>query len=56
MENKIIEICKSNPTCKDTNGEPCPYYKKFKGCYFRGKTPREWKLDELKKGVENERV
>ena len=56
LKNKIVQICKNNPTCKDSNGVPCPYYEKFKGCYFRGKTPREWKLDELKKGVENERV
>lgn len=48
---KLIRDCNNNPTC-----ENCDYCKKHIGCYFRGKTPREWRLDELKKGTERERV
>lgn len=37
--NVVVEMCKAHPTC-----EGCAFWKKHKGCYFRGKTPREWKF------------
>jgi len=37
FENVIMDICDAHPTC-----EGCPFWKKHQGCYFRGKTPREW--------------
>ena len=37
--NVVVEMCKNHPTC-----EGCAFLKKYKGCYFRGKTPREWKF------------
>lgn len=37
FENKIMEICDSHPTC-----EGCIFQEQYKGCYFRGKTPKEW--------------
>ena len=40
--NVVVEMCKTHPTC-----EGCPFLEKYKGCYFRGKTPREWKIPEV---------
>ena len=37
FENTIMEICDSHPTC-----EGCIFREERKGCYFRGKTPKEW--------------
>ena len=37
IENSIMDICDAHPTC-----EGCPFWKKHQGCYFKGKTPREW--------------
>lgn len=37
FENTIMEICDSHPTC-----EGCIFREEYKGCYFRGKTPKEW--------------
>lgn len=37
FENTIMEICDSHPTC-----EGCIFQEQYKGCYFRGKTPKEW--------------
>lgn len=37
FENTIMEICDSHPTC-----EGCIFREKYKGCYFRGKSPKEW--------------
>lgn len=37
FENTIMEICDSHPTC-----EGCIFQEKYKGCYFRGKSPKEW--------------
>ncbi|MBO7735650.1 MAG: hypothetical protein J6S67_23995 [Methanobrevibacter sp.] len=37
FENTIMEICDSHPTC-----EGCVFKRKYKGCYFRGKSPKEW--------------
>ena len=33
----ITVFCESFPTC-----EGCDFYQEHIGCYFRGKTPREW--------------
>lgn len=46
IENTIIEICDSHPTC-----EGCVFEEKYKGCYFRGKTPKEWY--EIRRGTMN---
>lgn len=35
----IKGYCQGIPTC-----ENCPYRLEHKGCYFRGKTPREWEI------------
>ena len=35
--NAVKDFCVEFPTC-----EGCPFYKKYVGCIFRGKTPREW--------------
>lgn len=40
----IIKFCNSKPTC-----EGCIFNKKRIGCYFRGKSPREWKIEEIEK-------
>ena len=40
--NTVVDICRGHPTCED-----CPFLEKYKGCYFRGKTPREWKIPEV---------
>ncbi len=37
FENAIMDMCDAHPTC-----EGCYFWKKHQGCYFRGKTPREW--------------
>lgn len=37
FENTIMEICDSHPTC-----EGCIFQEQYKGCYFRGKSPKEW--------------
>lgn len=37
IENIIMEICDSHPTC-----EGCIFQEQYKGCYFRGKSPKEW--------------
>lgn len=37
FENTIMDICDSHPTC-----EGCIFERKYKGCYFRGKSPKEW--------------
>lgn len=37
FENTIMEICDSHPTC-----EGCIFRLEHKGCYFRGKSPKEW--------------
>lgn len=37
FENIIMEICDSHPTC-----EGCIFQEQYKGCYFRGKSPKEW--------------
>ena len=37
FENTIMEICDSHPTC-----EGCIFQEQYKGCYFIGKTPKEW--------------
>lgn len=37
FENVIMEICDSHPTC-----EGCIFQEQYKGCYFRGKSPKEW--------------
>lgn len=37
LENTIMEICDSHPTC-----EGCIFKEEYKGCYFRGKSPKEW--------------
>jgi hypothetical protein len=34
----IKKYCERHPTCKG-----CSYWKKYTGCSFRGKSPREWK-------------
>lgn len=34
---QIIAFCNEYRTC-----ENCIFEKKYKGCLFRGKTPREW--------------
>ena len=48
--NVVVEKCKGHPTC-----EGCPFWKKHKGCYFRGKTPREWEFPkESESEVDNE--
>lgn len=33
----LKDFCNGFPTC-----EGCPFRKKYKGCMFRDKTPREW--------------
>jgi len=35
--NSVKQFCESFPTC-----EGCPFREEYKGCMFRGKTPREW--------------
>lgn len=43
LTETVFDICDSHPTC-----DGCCFWEKYKGCYFRGKTPREWtKLKEL---------
>ncbi len=37
FENTIMDVCDAHPTC-----EGCQFWRKHQGCYFRGKTPREW--------------
>ena len=37
--NVVVEMCKTHPTCDE-----CPFLEKYKGCYFRGKIPREWEF------------
>ena len=44
FENIIMEICDSHPTC-----EGCIFQEQYKGCYFRGKTPKEW--HEIRKAI-----
>lgn len=34
---KLKSYCREHPTC-----EGCEFKEKYKGCMFRGKTPREW--------------
>jgi hypothetical protein len=34
------KYCNNNPTC-----DGCRYGKEHQGCYFRGKTPREWEIN-----------
>ena len=46
IENTIMEICDSHPTC-----EGCIFQLKYKGCYFRGKSPKEW--HEIRKATMN---
>lgn len=46
FENTIIEICDSHPTC-----DGCIFKKKYKGCYFRGKSPKEW--HEIRRAIKN---
>lgn len=38
FENTIMDICDAHPTC-----EGCQFWAKHYGCYFRSKTPREWR-------------
>lgn len=38
---RIARYCESHPTCKG-----CKYHKEHIGCIFRGKSPREWKINE----------
>lgn len=40
MQN-IKKYCEDHPTCKG-----CKKNKKHIGCEFRGKSPREWRLNE----------
>lgn len=55
FENTIMDICDAHPTC-----EGCQFWVKHYGCYFRGKTPREWReireaqrrASEKMKGIE----
>lgn len=35
--NNLKQFCLNFPTC-----EGCPFKEKYKGCMFRGKSPREW--------------
>ena len=44
FENTIMEICDSHPTC-----EGCIFQEQYKGCYFRGKTPKEW--NEIRRAI-----
>lgn len=37
FSNAVQQLCKDHPTC-----EGCGFMIEHKGCYFRGKTPREW--------------
>lgn len=37
--NVVVKMCKEHPTC-----DGCPFLEKHKGCYFRGKIPREWEF------------
>lgn len=46
FENTIMEICDSHPTC-----EGCIFREEYKGCYFRGKTPKEW--HEIRRATAN---
>ena len=34
---RIRSFCNEYSTC-----DGCPFFKKHKGCIFRGKSPREW--------------
>ena len=40
--NVVVDNCNKHPTC-----EGCAFWKKHIGCYFRGKTPREWVIPEV---------
>lgn len=46
VENTIMEICDSHPTY-----EGCIFQEQYKGCYFRGKSPKEW--HEIRKATMN---
>lgn len=35
---EIKKYCQDHPTCE------CPFNKEHEGCYFRGRTPREWRI------------
>jgi hypothetical protein len=37
----IKKYCEAHPTCKS-----CDHNKKYIGCDFRGKSPREWQIKE----------
>lgn len=37
ITDDIIEYCKKRPT-----REGCDFRIKYKGCFFRGKSPKEW--------------
>ena len=37
----IKDYCNKHPTC-----EGCSRRKKREGCYFRRRSPREWKIDD----------
>lgn len=41
----LRDMCRKHPTC-----EGCCFREEHKGCYFRGKTPREW--GNLKGGLD----
>lgn len=40
--NQIKLCCEAFPTC-----EGCPCSKEHTGCYFRSKSPKDWKEGEL---------
>ena len=37
ITDDIIEYCKKRPTCEGSD-----FRIKHKGCFFRGKSPKEW--------------
>lgn len=58
ITNMVKELCDCLKTCEDPSGKKCPYWIEHQGCYFRGKTPKEWGdleeainvLEQAKKG------
>lgn len=45
LEYHMVNIrrwCNVTPTC-----EKCPLNRKHEGCYFRGRSPRDWKIGEI---------
>lgn len=54
LTNTVMDLCQKLPTCEYESGEKCPFWVKHEGCFFRGKTPREWdKIGEVWEEIEN---